>query len=135
MNLQDPLVQSSKWFDISSVEFSALVISWSGSILQFSSKYLRSVQFIQLISRTLLALTQMELAGSVGIMLGPVHRIPNYLGGAEESYRFPPSEIPARRHGVCRPFGRMAHFARCACLPRIWCGVGNEANSVQKSFR
>ena len=37
MNLRDRLVQSSKWFDISSLQFSSLVTSLSGKFVQFSS--------------------------------------------------------------------------------------------------
>ena len=46
----------------------------------------RSVQFIQFISRTLPALARIDLAGSVRFRLGSVHRISNCLGGAEEQF-------------------------------------------------
>ena len=36
VNLQGLLVESSKWFGISSVQFSSLVASYSGKLVQFS---------------------------------------------------------------------------------------------------
>ena len=49
MNLRGLLVQSSKWFGISSVQFSYLVTSLSGkfvsSVRGMGTKFLRSVQF------------------------------------------------------------------------------------------
>ena len=70
VNLRGPLVQSSKWFGISSVQFSSLVTSLSGKFVQFSSGHG----------------DQVPPFSSVQFRLGSVHRASNCLGGAEEKF-------------------------------------------------
>ena len=81
MNLQGLLVQSPKWFDISSVQLSSLVTSLSVKFVQFSSgqggggqvpplHLFSSVRFTNSS-----ALTRIDLAGSVRLSLISVHQI------------------------------------------------------------
>ena len=123
MNLQGLLVQSSKWFGISSVQFSFLATSFSGKFVQFSSGHggqvhpfssEHSVQF------TSSSGPDSDWPG----WLGSVHWISNCLGGVRSSSRSPPAEIPARWPRVCHLDGDMVRFAGCACLPVrgvVWC--------------
>ena len=46
----------------------------------------RSVEFIQFSSRTLPALTRIDLVDSARLRLGSVNRVSNWLGGAEEEF-------------------------------------------------
>ena len=82
------LVQNSNLFGISSVQFSYLFTTLSGnfiySVQGTGAKCLRSVRSVQFSSRTVSALTRIDLAGSVRLRLGLVHRVSNWLGGAKE---------------------------------------------------
>ena len=79
MNLESLIVQSSKWFDVSSVQLSPLVYLESSfsSVRSTVAKCLRSVrsvQFIQISTRALPDLTLIDLTvcfGSAQVWLSP----------------------------------------------------------------
>ena len=132
VNLQGLLVQSSKWLGISSVQLSSLVTNLPETFVQFSAGHgteclrsVRSAQFIQFISQTLPPLVPIDLAGSVRLRLGSVHRDRLVWEEHRSSSRSPPAEIPARRPGVCCLGGEIVRLlAVFACLSGVWSGVG-----------
>ena len=139
VNLQGLLVQSSKWFGISSVQFGFLVTSLSRKLIQFSSGHggqvspFSSVHSFHELFRPWLGLTWLARFGS-----GPVKSIEPPIVWEEQrsSSRPPPAEIPAHRPGICRLGGGMVHFAGCACL--LGWGVmccRSDAMSVQNHLK
>ena len=105
-----------------------------------------SVQYIQLSSRTLPALTWIDLAGSVRLRLGSVHRISNCAWEEQRSIsRSPPAEIPALRSGAYLLGGGAMPFGGSVCLlvrGVVWCRSGaysvknrlKRVNSVQFAY-
>ena len=104
------------WHQFSTVQFHSHRLLWKVRSVQFGARGPGSVQIIQFITRTIPAPAQIDLADSVQLRLGPVHRIPIVWEEQRISSRSPLLEIPARRHGVGVEGWRVL-LAMLACLP------------------
>ena len=116
VNLQSLLVQSSKWFGISSEQFSTLVASLLGEFVQFSSGHGELVlpfSAVQVSSRSVQSIES-----------------PIVWEEQRNSSRPPPEEIPARRSGVCRLSGGRAVLCRLWLLICPRCGVVSEWRKI-----